>query len=671
VERGTRQADAVGVLLDRRYRVTSVLARGGMSTVYRGVDTRLDRPVAVKIMDPRFAGDPSFLDRFTREARAAAKLHHPAVVAVHDQGVDGEHVFLVMELVEGGTLRDLLIERGELPVPLAFAVLEPVLSALAAAHRAGLVHRDVKPENVLIGSAGEVKVADFGLVRALAEARTTSDDLILGTVAYLSPEQVARGTADARSDVYAAGILLYETLTGAPPFTGDNALSVAYRHVNDEVPGPAATIPGIPEPLDDLVRRATRRDPADRPVDAAAFLVALQRVRGLLGVDRMPVPAPAVPGDDDGTERIDRRDRAAAGPPPRPAPAAHPWEHTAPTRPAGPAGGRQPPGPTGTRALTRAQTGLPAAPSRPRPERPLSPAARFARRRTRDRRVVIIWLVLILLLACLVGVGAWYVGIGRWSAVPTLPGLDRGGAQDALTAADLTAKVVPGHDNVVPSGRVIRTDPAAGTRVLRGHQVTVVLSEGRPTVPAVLGLPLEQAQQAVAGADLTLRHDQQTDAFDDTVPAGAVLRVTPAAGTTLTVGAAVSIVLSRGKPIRIPDVRGQHPDQALATLRAAGLSPTVIGDATAQAVVVDLSPRPGTVADPNDLTVRVTVSDQVSVPVLLGGSVNEAKAALAKLGLTVQVSQLFGGGDSRVIDQNPFPGTKVTVGSTVQINAFP
>src|SRR2546430_10011378 len=281
-------AGLTGALLEQRYRVDALLARGGMSAVYRGLDTRLDRPVAIKVMDPRFAADKAFVERFEREARSAAKIHHPNVVAVHDQGLDGEHVFLVMELVDGGTLRDLLSERGALGVPLALSIMESVLAALAAAHRAGLVHRDVKPENVLIGVGGTVKVADFGLVRAGASAGTTSSSVILGTVAYLSPEQVTTGTATARGDVYSAGILLYEMLTGNPPYTGDTALSIAYRHVNDDVPAPA----GLPPTLIDLLVRATRRDPANRPLDAGAFLIDLQRVRANLSIPRVAVPVP-------------------------------------------------------------------------------------------------------------------------------------------------------------------------------------------------------------------------------------------------------------------------------------------------------------------------------------------------------------------------------------------
>ncbi len=287
----------MGGLLEQRYRVDSVLARGGMSTVYRGRDTRLDRDVAVKVMDPHLTADPAFVARFEREARAAAQLHHPAVVSVHDQGVDGDQVYLVMELIDGGNLRDLLNQRGKLPPAIALSVLGPVLSALGAAHRAGLVHRDVKPENVLIGVGGQVKVADFGLARAIAETGVTSDSEILGTVAYLSPEQVETGAADARSDVYAAGIVLYEMLAGQAPYRGDTAISVAYQHVNSDVP----SIPEIPLALDTLVRKATRRDPSLRPANAEAFLAELERVGAELGLTPQAVPVPGSAPENDRT----------------------------------------------------------------------------------------------------------------------------------------------------------------------------------------------------------------------------------------------------------------------------------------------------------------------------------------------------------------------------------
>ena len=255
-------------MLDGRYRVATKIATGGTSTVYRGLDTRLDRPVALKVMDSRYAGDQQFLTRFQLEARTVARLKDPGLVAVYDQGLDARHPFLVMELVEGGTLRELLTERGPMPPHAVAAVLRPVLGGLAAAHRAGLVHRDVKPENVLISDEGEVKIVDFGLVRAVAAAGITSTSVILGTAAYLSPEQVRDGDASPRSDVYATGIVAYELLTGQTPFTGDSALTVAYQRLDTDVPPPGTVINGVPAQFDELVGRATARDPADRYADA-------------------------------------------------------------------------------------------------------------------------------------------------------------------------------------------------------------------------------------------------------------------------------------------------------------------------------------------------------------------------------------------------------------------
>ncbi|UNB56051.1 protein kinase [Mycolicibacterium sp. YH-1] len=293
VESSQRHDPLIGVVLDGRYRVDTPIATGGMSTVYRGLDMRLDRPVALKVMDSRYASDQQFLTRFQREARAVARLKDHGVVAVYDQGFDGRHPFLVMELVEGGTLRELLRERGPMPPHAVAAVLAPVLSGLAVAHRAGLVHRDVKPENVLISDDGEVKIADFGLVRAVAEAKITSTSVILGTAAYLSPEQVSSGDAGPRSDVYAVGILAYELLTGQTPFTGDNALAVAYQRMDHDVPPPSAAIAGVPTQFDDLVGCATARDPADRFADAEDMGAELADIVDELGLPDFRVPAPA------------------------------------------------------------------------------------------------------------------------------------------------------------------------------------------------------------------------------------------------------------------------------------------------------------------------------------------------------------------------------------------
>ena len=282
----------VGTLLDGRYRVEAAIATGGMSTVYRGLDTRLDRPVALKVMHDRYAGDHQFITRFQREARAIARLKHPGLVGIYDQGNDPAHPFLVMELVEGGTLRELLAERGPMPPHAVVAVLRPVLGGLAVAHRAGLVHRDIKPENVLISDDGEVKLVDFGLVRASAEAGITSTSVILGTAGYLSPEQVLGDCTGPRSDVYAAGVMAFELLTGTTPFTGDNALAVANQRLDRDVPPPSSLIDGVPQEFDFLVARATARVPEDRFADALAMDDALEDVADELELPHFRVPAP-------------------------------------------------------------------------------------------------------------------------------------------------------------------------------------------------------------------------------------------------------------------------------------------------------------------------------------------------------------------------------------------
>ena len=292
VEAHQQSDPLVAAVLDGRYRVDAMIATGGMSAVYRGLDLRLDRPVAVKIMDSRYAGDNQFLTRFQREARAVARLKDPGLVAVYDQGIDGQHPFLVMELIEGGTLRELLRERGPMPPHAVAAVLRPVLGGLAVAHSAGLVHRDIKPENVLISDDGDVKIADFGLVRAVAEAKITSTSVILGTAAYLSPEQVSTGDAGPRSDVYSVGILAYELLTGVTPFNGDSALAVAYQRMENDVLPPSRVIAGVPAQFDDLVLQATAREPADRYADAADMAGELDAIVDELDLPEFRVPAP-------------------------------------------------------------------------------------------------------------------------------------------------------------------------------------------------------------------------------------------------------------------------------------------------------------------------------------------------------------------------------------------
>ncbi|MDT7615276.1 MAG: eukaryotic-like serine/threonine-protein kinase [Pseudonocardiales bacterium] len=562
-----------GALLDARYRVGSVIARGGMSTVYRGTDTRLDRPVAVKIMDPRMAADPAFRMRFEREARSAARIDHPAVVDVFDQGDDGDTLFLVMELVEGCTLRDVLRARGALGVPAALAVLEPVLLGLAEAHRLGMVHRDVKPENVLISTAREVKVADFGLVVAAAQAGASHAGLIMGTVAYLSPEQVATGAADARSDVYSAGIMLYEMLTGVPPYTGDTAISVAYRHVNSDVPPPSLIAGDVPPELDELVRRATRRDPAGRPADAIAMLTELRRVAVALEVPRVRPPAPPV--------------RPVA-------------EQT--TVPAAPV--RVPPSaprPGGTRTMERAAgaTGL-----QPAEEADGPPPHLRARRRS--RRVFAIWISIVLVVALGVGVTAWWLGSGRWTAMPSLVGLQQTAAEKLLADADLVPTSTDSYDDSLAAGLVAQTNPAPEARLLRGSTVTIVVSRGRPTVPTVApGTAVADAEQALRAAKLSPVQSTAATEYSDTVPKGAVIRTQPAAGTALPSGGAVTLVLSLGvappAQVEVPDVTGRRFDDAKKTLQKIGLDAEETSGfpfGRENGRVVEQDPPAGTAVDP-------------------------------------------------------------------------
>jgi len=306
-------ADAlIGRMLDRRYHVRSRIAHGGMATVYLATDTRLERQVALKVMHAELARDADFVARFIGEAKSVARLSHPNIVQVFDQGSDGQFLYLSMEYVPGRTLRSLLRERGWLPWSEALEVMDPTLAGLSAAHEAGIVHRDVKPENVLLTADGRVKVVDFGLARAQAAAGNTRSGLIIGTVAYIAPEQVTGGITDSRTDVYAAGVMLWEMLSARQPHSGDSPLAVAYKHVNEEVPPVSAYVGGVPPALDQLVRSATSRDPRQRPPDAGAFLRAVRALRGGMGDESDAItgawadPGPA-PGYGGGWRRRRRR----------------------------------------------------------------------------------------------------------------------------------------------------------------------------------------------------------------------------------------------------------------------------------------------------------------------------------------------------------------------------
>lgn len=691
----------VGVVLDRRYRIESRIARGGMSTVYRATDLRLDRPVAVKIMDPQFAADPQFLARFEFEARAVARLNHPGLVAVYDQGQDGDHVFLVMELVEGGTLRELLRERGPMPPHAAAAVAAPVLGALAVAHRAGLVHRDVKPENVLISEAGEVKIADFGLVRAVAAATTTSRSVILGTAAYLSPEQVTTGSADARSDVYSAGVLVFEMLTGRTPFTGDTSLSVAYQRVEKDVPDPGSWIEGVPEEFDELVRRATEREPGARFDDAEAMARALGEACDALDLPRYRVPAPRKSADTPNAAPVAAPAVAAAShkepattvittatasagssaSPSAHAPTAvHPVvpgrraadtdspDHGSPDHadPAIPPGGHHPTRTMHTKVVTQPHP-------RNDPEPP-APRTDHVSDQRRHRHSVIGWIVAILVIALFMGIAGWWLGAGRLTDVPTVNGLDRAAAVSAIEAAGLTSEVRGEYSDDIPPETVLGTDPPAGSRVPDGGSVALLVSLGPPTVPNIPG----SGERSVVEDELRRRTFEPVDggsAFSTTVPEGGVAALDPAPGAVLPVGSEVRVVVSKGSPpVELPDLTGRTVDDARRILDDAGLTVSEVDEVFDPEVDAGLvsgtDPEAGTEVRAGG-TVTLLVSDAVKVPSMLGRSVGSARAELEDLGFVVSVRQVADSDRSVVIAQSPGANGRAEEGSTVTLTALP
>ncbi|WP_129976221.1 Stk1 family PASTA domain-containing Ser/Thr kinase [Rhodococcus sp. Q1] len=673
----------VGVVLDRRYRIESQIARGGMSTVYRGTDLRLDRPVAVKIMDPQFAADPQFLARFEFEARSVARLTHPGLVAVYDQGQDGDHVFLVMELVEGGTLRELLRERGPMPPHAAAAVAAPVLGALAVAHRAGLVHRDIKPENILISGNGEVKIADFGLVRAVAAATTTSRSVILGTAAYLSPEQVTVGSADARSDVYSTGLLVYEMLTGRTPFTGDTSLSVAYQRVEKDVPDPSSAIDGVPPELDAFVRRATEREPAERYADAQVMADALGEICETLDLPRYRVPAPRrsavrtppAPVDPDAVPARTSDGSATGRPAPAPATTALPATAaanahaptTVQTAVPGTAGPNAPTTrPHPTRVATRAH---------PRPDtEAVAPRPDYAADRRRQRRSAAAWIAAIIVLALFMGIAGWWLGAGRLTDVPTVQGLDRAAAVSAIETAGLAGEIRGEYSDDVPVDTVLGTDPTAGSRVPDGDTIALLVSLGRPTVPSIPGA----GERSVVEDELRRRTFEPVEggtAFSTTVPEGGVAALDPAPGSVLPVGSEVKLVMSKGSPpVTLPDLSGRTVDEARRILDDAGLTVGEIREVFDADVdgglVAGTDPAEGDEVNAGG-TVTLLVSDAVKVPSLLGRSVGSAREELTRLGFEVEVRQLGDSDRSVVIGQNPGAGRRAEQGSTITLTALP
>ncbi|MDO3704596.1 Stk1 family PASTA domain-containing Ser/Thr kinase [Micromonospora sp. C28SCA-DRY-2] len=559
----TQVADTLlGSLIDGRYRIRGRVARGGMATVYTATDERLERTVAVKIIHPTQAPEArarlaGFLERFTDEAKTIARLTHPNVVAVYDQGTHSGLPYLVMEYVRGRTLREVLAERRRLNPDEALAIFEQMLAAIAAAHRAGLVHRDVKPENVLVAEAptggvanlvdSVVKVADFGLARAVeASADETQGNQLMATVAYVAPELVTDGHADPRTDVYSAGIVLFEMLTGRVPYDGDRPVEVAWQHVDQDVPAPSTLVPGLPKVLDDLVARATRRDPGARPTDAGALLAEVQVARDDLGnpntrtavlrrvTDEPPVAQPTMVV-------------AAVKPAERPS-----WARL--PEGGGPRAGRRRAAPEDGQDLWSRLVAL---------------RARVMADR-RGRQAVAAAVVVLGLVAALTG---WWFGVGRYTVAPQLVSLTKAEAEAQAERAGFTLRYAePRHDEQVPKDAVLGQDPASASRIVKGGTITLTLSLGpeRFPVPDVVGKDFELAEADLV--NLKLVAVKGAARYDDNLPAGVVIDTNPKVGTEVKPGAKVTLILSKGRaPVSVPNLVGKSLTEARATLNRLGL----------------------------------------------------------------------------------------------------
>jgi eukaryotic-like serine/threonine-protein kinase len=594
----------IGRLVDSRYRVRARIARGGMATVYVATDLRLERRVALKVMHGHLSDDTVFQNRFIQEARSAARLADPHVVNVFDQGQDGEMAYLVMEYLPGITLRELLREQKRLTLPQTITIMDAILSGLAAAHRAGIVHRDVKPENVLLAEDGRIKIGDFGLARATS-ANTATGQMLLGTIAYLAPELVTRGTADARSDIYALGIMLFEMLAGEQPYKGEQPMQIAYQHATHSVPRPSTKNPGVPEQLDELVLWSTERNPEDRPTDAREMLDRLREIQKELGVYPQVVRATPAGASVVVEDALDSDE------------------------------------------LTKVMPGTFTAPS---VTAEVDNATRL-RAVARRRSVKGGWLLLIvLLLAAVAGGAGWWFGSGPGSqtSVPDVEGMSFAAASDLLAEYDLTAVEERVHDLNVPEGEALGSDPGAGTPLDRETTVTISISAG----PATAELPRLQDREADAVASLLDEVNisvAETNLFFTSFDADRVVRVyvTQGSGTepvectegcSVLQGSTAELRVSLGP---VPDVAGDTEDEARNTLREVDLevetSEEFSGDVEAGRVIRMLERDGGGSFRPGD-TVRLVLSkgpEPITIPDVIGWTIRDAVAELQGLGFDV------------------------------------
>ncbi|WP_328418910.1 Stk1 family PASTA domain-containing Ser/Thr kinase [Micromonospora sp. NBC_00389] len=659
----TQVADTLlGSLIDGRYRIRGRVARGGMATVYTATDERLERTVAVKIIHPTQAPEArariaNFVTRFTDEAKTIARLTHPNVVAVYDQGTHAGLPYLVMEYVRGRTLRDVLAERRRLNPDEVLAISEQMLAAIAAAHRAGLVHRDVKPENVLVAEAptggvanlvdSVVKVADFGLARAVeASADEEQGNQLMATVAYVAPELVTEGRADPRTDVYSAGIVLFEMLTGRVPYDGDRPVDVAWQHVDRDVPAPSTLVPGLPSILDDLVQRATRRDPGARPADAGVLLAEVQVARDALG---------------DANSRTTVLRRVTDEPP-----VSQPTMMVATVRPAErpawarlPEGGNQ--GPGRRRAAPEPAEGLWSRLAELRSTVMGNPRGRLA-----VAAVVVV-------LGLVAAVGGWWFGVGRYTAAPQLVSLSNADAQARADRAGLTlAYGEPRYDEKAPKDSVLGQSPASTTKIVKGGTITLTLSLGpeRFPVPDVIGKEFELAEADLVNAKLVVA--KGTARYDDSLPAGVVVDSSPKVGAEVKPGAKITLILSRGRaPVSVPNLVGKSLTEARTTLAQLNLVPveTYKDSDKPKDEILGQSPADGAGVE-KGTQVKLEVSKgppAVVVPRVIDLPCPQAKQVLESQGFPVAIQF---NPNAVVRFQNPGENSQVPPGTQVTIGCF-
>jgi eukaryotic-like serine/threonine-protein kinase len=594
------------------------IAAGGMGEVFRAHDAVLAREVAIKVLHRSLAGDPAFVDRFRREARAAAGLAHPNIVNVYDWGaVDGVY-YMVMEYVRGPSVRHLLNEQGRMEPAQAAEILRQTLLALGHAHHEGFVHRDMKPENLLVTQEGVVKVADFGLARAYADGRVTQAGAVTGTVQYLAPEQIRGEPADPRSDLYSLGIVAYELLTGQLPFTGETAMAVAYKHLSDRVPAPSSLLPDLPDELDGFVAAATDRDRELRPESADVMRMDLDAI-----AHQLP-PAPRLSSIVQHIPSVTVE------------------------------GGET------TEVGVRLETG-----SIPRMER-------HRKRRRILKRIV--GAILLLGLLSGVGWGTWTYAIPHTAVIPELEGETVDRARDRLTALGFQVVLTNGrYDMQVPEGRVWAVDPPAGATRDQGTQVTIVPSKGPPpvAVPSVKGKPVKKAKESLKGAGLRVGEVKRR--YDDRVPLDHVISQQPRNGR-IPKGSTVSLVVSDGpRPVSIPDVRGMTQDKAVKTLGGKGFEVVIeetFSNQVARGDVVGTDPVIGTELQPGQ-TIVLTVSlgpEYFPCPDFVGMTVEEGRALAERIGLRLSAVAVPGADGEEIVSQDfPEPGARVRYGTTVTV----